>query len=161
MNVEKPGFRPAEIWNQHFPSIIGQAQVNYMLERFQSAHAIEQQVRRDGYEYYLLGEADDRTGYFAVVPSHVERSMQLSKLYVRERARRRGIGRRVIEWLEGECVARGFETLWLTVNKDNRQSIAFYRRAGLEIEAAAIFEIGDGFIMDDFRMAKRIPAGRR
>ncbi len=42
-----------EIWNQHFIPIIGKAQVDYMLEKFQSKRAISEQIE-NGYSYYLL-----------------------------------------------------------------------------------------------------------
>ena len=150
-----------EIWNEYFPSIIGQAQVDYMLGKFQSPEAIERQIRRESYEYFLVGEPAARVGYFAIVPAPRERSMQLSKLYVRERARGQGFGGRGIRWLESECRARELVKLWLTVNKDNADSIRFYERMGFHTEAATVFDIGDGFVMDDFRMVKNIHPLRR
>ena len=42
-----------EIWNQHFVSIIGQAQVDYMLEKFQSSDDIAEQISCS-YEYYII-----------------------------------------------------------------------------------------------------------
>jgi hypothetical protein len=42
-----------EIWNEHYVSIIGQAQVDYMVKNFQSASAIAVQIA-GGYEYYLI-----------------------------------------------------------------------------------------------------------
>ena len=56
-----------EIWNQHFPSIIGQEQVDYMLAELQSASAISRQIRENGYEYYLVADEEARVGYFALV----------------------------------------------------------------------------------------------
>ncbi|NCA83730.1 MAG: GNAT family N-acetyltransferase, partial [Opitutae bacterium] len=40
-----------EIWTQHYVPIIGAAQVEYMLEKFQSAEAIARQLAGEGYEY--------------------------------------------------------------------------------------------------------------
>ena len=68
-----------EIWNQHFVPIIGQEQVDYMLEKFQSASAIAQQIA-DGYEYYIVREHDHDVGYFAIVPDRPGCQGQLSDL---------------------------------------------------------------------------------
>ena len=38
------------IWHEHFTSIIGTAQVEYMLDKFQSFPALKRQLT-DGYEY--------------------------------------------------------------------------------------------------------------
>jgi len=135
--------------------IIGQEQVDYMLEKFQNEQAITEQLA-EGYEYYLVGAPTGRAGYFAFVPCPDQRSLQLSKLYLRRASRGRGLGRGIVHWLESECRARALETIWLTVNKDNADSIAFYERAGFQIEDATVFDIGDGFVMDDYRMAKRL-----
>ena len=42
-----------EIWNQHFVPIIGQAQVDYMLNKFLSPKALTEQIA-SGYEYFLV-----------------------------------------------------------------------------------------------------------
>ena len=43
-----------EIWNQHFVDIIGKAQVDYMVEKFQSYPALKKQIEQEGYEYYRI-----------------------------------------------------------------------------------------------------------
>jgi len=155
-NVAEVVSLATEIWNEHFPAIIGQSQVDYMLEKFQSADAIERQMRDEAYEYYLVGQPHMRAGYFAVAPCTGNRSLQLSKLYLRRPARGQNLGRRVIRWLEAECRRRSFRKLWLTVNKDNADSIAFYERAGFKIENATVVDIGGGFVMADYEMVKPI-----
>ena len=50
--------------------------------------------------------------------------------------------------------------LWLTVNRNNAGSIAFYERAGFRKTNELVTDIGAGFVMDDWRMAKSVaPAG--
>ena len=145
-----------EIWNQHFPTIIGQEQVDYMLAKFQSGPAIARQIREEGYEYYLIVDEGDRVGYVALVPDEDRGAMQLSKLYLRRSSRGRGVGRAVVAFIENECAARGLEELWLTVNKDNRGSIVFYERVGFVIAGSTVTDIGEGFVMDDYRMTKTV-----
>ena len=41
-----------DIWQQHYLSMIGQAQIDYMLDKFQSPSAIQQQIN-SGYLYFL------------------------------------------------------------------------------------------------------------
>ncbi len=145
-----------EIWNEHFPPIIGQAQVDYMLDKFQSAPAIAKQIREEGYAYYLVFEEGEHVGYFALVPDVQQGSMQLSKLYLRRERRGRGLGRALLSFVEDECTALRLSELWLTVNKDNLDSIAFYERLGFVLDRPLQTDIGDGFVMDDHRMVKRL-----
>lgn len=52
------------IWHEHFTPIIGEKQVNYMLDRFQSAPAIAEQIRQ-GYLYFALILDHRQIGYAA------------------------------------------------------------------------------------------------
>ena len=149
-----------EIWNQHFVPIIGQDQVDYMLEKFQSAPAIAGQIS-SGYLYYMIEEDDQMVGYFALAPvSDVEGEAQLSKIYVREDYQGRGLGKAALEFAEELCVKMGVRKLWLTVNRQNSATMDFYRRMGFTIEGEVVQDIGNGFVMDDFRMAKTLSDNR-
>jgi GNAT superfamily N-acetyltransferase len=141
-----------ETWTPHYTPIIGAAQVEYMLEKFQSAEAIARQIAAEGYEYYLAPGAV----YLALVPDLEKKSVLLSKIYVKEERRGTGLGRALLEFAEKRCDELGCGELWLTVNRHNAGSIAFYERMGLRKTNALVQDIGGGFAMDDWRMAKRL-----
>lgn len=144
-----------EIWQEHYAPIIGQKQVDYMLEHFQSEAAVAGQLQ-DAYEYYLLRHDGRSAGYTAVLANPGEGSLLLSKLYVRKAARGCGSGQRLLEFVEELCRKRGLKILWLTVNKNNANSIAWYLRRGFRNAGPIVQDIGGGFIMDDFRMEKAL-----
>lgn len=139
-----------EIWTQHFTPIIGAAQVEYMLDKFQSAPAIARQMAEEGYEYYLAPE----TGYLALVPDETKQSVLLSKIYVKADRRGTGLGRQMIGFAEQRCREAGGRELWLLVNRHNAGSIAFYERQGFRKTRELVQDIGNGFVTDDWRMAK-------
>ncbi len=141
----------AEIWREYYTSLIGVQQVDYMVERFQSEAAIRQQVA-DGYEYFMVGGLQP-VAYFAVQARPAEGALFISKFYVRGRERGRGTGRVCMEFIERLARDRGLSVLWLTVHKRN-PSVQVYQRLGFEIVADIVTDIGDGFVMDDFRMEK-------
>ena len=145
-----------EIWQEHYVPIIGQEQVDYMLSEFQSEQAIKEQIA-DDYEYYLLIDGERNAGYVAVVPGLSDASLMLSKIYVKHSARGHGFGKRMLEYVEQLCRQRGIETIWLTVNKNNRDSIAWYQRMGFRNMGPTVQDIGHDFVMDDFRMEKTLP----
>ena len=144
-----------ETWTQHYVPIIGAAQVEYMLAKFQSAEAIARQIAAEGYEYYLAPGA----GYLALVPDPAKKSLLLSKIYVKASARGTGLGRALAEFAERRCCELGCNELWLTVNRNNAGSIAFYERMGFRKTQTLVTDIGGGFVMDDWRMAKAVGAG--
>ena len=143
-----------EIWTAHYVPIVGQGQVDYMLGKFQSEPAIARQLSSEGYEYYLAPEL----GYLALVPNPAAGTALLSKIYVKRDTRRTGQGRAMIEFAEHRCRELKCRKLWLTVNKHNTGSIAFYERLGFRITGPLLQDIGNGYVMDDWRMAKTIPA---
>jgi len=140
-----------EIWIAHYVPIIGQAQVDYMLKKFQSFAVITQQLK-EGYEYYLAGSS----GYLAVVSDAAASSLMISKIYVKSDLRGQGIGRRILDFAESLCRERKLTAIWLTVNKHNAASIAWYERMGFVNAGALVQDIGGGFVMDDFKMVKTI-----
>ena len=145
-----------EIWTQHYEPIIGAAQVEYMLAKFQSAETIARQIVAEGYEYYLAPEA----GYLALVPDRTKKSMLLSKIYVKAARRGTGLGRALVAFAEKRAAELECAELWLTVNRNNTGSIAFYERAGFQKTRMVVTDIGDGFVMDDWWMAKEVDVAR-
>lgn len=144
------------IWNQHFPPIIGQDQVDYMVEKFQSIPAISQQIN-EGYQYYQIDHQGQAVGYLALVPDAQSQKVQLSKFYITETMRGQGVGKAALQEVMEIAREQGYKTLWLTVNKYNASAIAAYERMGFVTTDNLVMDIGNGFIMDDFRMEIPIP----
>jgi ribosomal protein S18 acetylase RimI-like enzyme len=144
-----------EIWPEHYLPIIGQDQVDYMLEKFQSRSAIARQIAQK-HEYYLVLDHGQSAGYVAFVPDAGESKLLLSKIYIRKELRGRGLGEKTLEFVEDICRKRGITIIWLTVNKNNASSIAWYERMGFTNIGPTIQYIGKGFVMDDFIMEKTI-----
>ena len=141
-----------EIWDEFYVPIIGRAQVDYMVAKFQSAPALSEQIRA-GYEYYMVHQDRAPAGYIALVAKPDERALFVSKFYLVRRARGAGTGRVCMEFIERLARQRGLGLLWLTVNKGN-PSVNVYKRMGFHIAADLVMDIGSGFIMDDYRMEK-------
>jgi ribosomal protein S18 acetylase RimI-like enzyme len=58
--------------------------------------------------------------------------------------------------VERRALDRGSRTLILQVNKRNEKAIKLYRRSGFAIREEVVVDIGGGFVMDDYVMAKRL-----
>lgn len=140
-----------EIWNEYFTAIIGKAQVDYMLETFQSKKAITEQLE-NGFLYFLIKDNNEAIGYIGVLPK--EKKLFLSKLYVRSAERGKGYGREAIRFLEELAIKKGVNRISLTVNKNNSATIEAYKKLGFEVGGHVIQDIGNGFVMDDYEMQK-------
>jgi ribosomal protein S18 acetylase RimI-like enzyme len=143
-----------ETWQEHYVGIVGQDQVDYMLEKFQSERAIAEQIST-GYEYFMIVHEDKNAGYVAVIPNTDNATLMISKIYVSKSARANGLGAIALDYVEELCRKRGLGVIWLTVNKNNTDSIAWYLRRGFVNTRSVVMDIGGGFVMDDFRMEKQ------
>ena len=142
-----------EIWTEHYIPIIGKAQVDYMLDRFQSKQSISDQIR-SGFLYFLVKEDKQFIGYIGVQQKGDE--LFLSKIYIKSSERGQGLGKKAIQFIERLAKEKGVRKIALTVNKNNRDAIKAYERLGFKNLGSLIQEIGNGFIMDDFRMEKTV-----
>lgn len=154
-DIERVAAMARDIWRDHYVPIIGETQTDYMLDKFQSALAITGQISA-GYRYYVALQDGTPVGYCAFVPDPADQRVLLSKLYVSRSRRGQGIGAAMVAFVENACTAMGKRELWLTVNRHNTGSIAFYRRIGFSVTGALVQDIGHGYVMDDFRMAKSL-----
>ena len=140
-----------KIWREHYTPIIGKDQVEYMLEKFQSVEAISNQIKNEGYEYYLLEYENKNAGYIGIKVG--KEDLFLSKLYVTKDFRKKGLASEAINFLKDICKEKNLHKLWLTVNKYNTESINAYKRLGFNKIDEQVSDIGNGFVMDDYILA--------
>jgi ribosomal protein S18 acetylase RimI-like enzyme len=82
--------------------------------------------------------------------------MKLQQLYLQPRHHRKGFGSRLLSHVEEVARRQGYRAVMLTVNKANQPAIDAYTKAGFIIRQAAVFDIGGGFVMDDYVMVKEV-----
>lgn len=142
------------IWNEHYVPIIGQAQVDYMIGKFQSEEAVRRQIAREGYLYYLITLQEEAAGYIGILLK--EKELFLSKLYVLASERGKGLARQAVGFLTTLGREKGLEYISLTVNRNNLDSISAYEKMGFEKYGEMVGDIGSGYVMDDYLMRKKI-----
>ena len=83
-------------------------------------------------------------------------TFKLHKIYLHPDWQGRGLGSRLLQHCEGEILKSGGRRLILSVNKRNAKAIAAYQRNGFIIAKSVVTDIGGGFVMDDYVMAKNL-----
>ena len=146
------------IVRQHFDPIIGTAQNDYMIERFQTPQAIAQQIR-DGALYRLVIVNGELAGFVAFYPltENGVRKLYVSKFYLSRTYRKRGIARQMFAYLCGQAATCGAGVLSLHVNRHNIDTIAVYEHLGFAVAGQVQTDIGGGYVMDDYVMEYRLP----
>ena len=68
--VEALAHMAYHIWNEYWPAIIGQAQTDYMVEKFQSLNAFRTDIADNGYEYFFIMQHEDETPHELGAATH-------------------------------------------------------------------------------------------
>lgn len=142
------------IWYEYFVCIISNEQIDYMVEKFQSVHAINDQIKNQGYEYYFMNVNGNNIGYLGM--KQEEGKLLLSKFYIQKEHRGKGYASQAMEYLVEICNDRRLGIIWLTVNRYNDTTIAVYEKKGFRTVRTQVADIGNGFVMDDNIMEKEI-----
>lgn len=144
------------IWRAHYPGIITAEQIDYMLARGYAIEALAEfvGVPERGLELVLVG--GEPSGFAAWYRIADSAEAKLDKLYVLQSRQRTGLGGRLIARVAEKARATGAMTLILNVNKNNVHAIRAYERHGFAIRESVVVDIGNGFVMDDFVLARDI-----
>lgn len=141
------------IWREHYIPIIGLEQVDYMVKNFQSAEAMYAQFI-DGYHYFMIYFNNHLVGYLSIKKE--DETLFLSKIYVSKEYRGKKIGKSAMNFIEEKAIEMHCKSITLGVNRFNVSAIAAYKAMGFKIIGEMITDIGNGFIMDDYKMEKLI-----
>ena len=138
-----------EIWKEHYYPITGKAHVDYLLKTLQSEAVILDEIVSGRSIYFWMLLDGQRVGYCAICVR--ERSLYLSKLYVKKDARQHGLSRMMLDYIIANY-GEGKAYIHLNVNKHNDNSIAAYKRLGFVVTDALERDVGGGHVMDDFEL---------
>ena len=138
----------AALWHSAYDGLLGAAQVDYMTEKFHSESAIAEQIRSDNYIYFFIVREGARIGYCALRPE--KEKLFLSKLYLADAERGRGIGQEVLAEVAGAARRMGLRAVYLTVNKGNARAVRAYEKFGFIRTDGTVTDIGGGYVMDDY-----------
>ena len=157
------------IWRACYPGIITHAQIDFMLARMYALDAMREEMQSQGICYDRLLSGDELVGFASYGPMEAgtprccvrtaQRAVptfKLHKIYLHPDWQGRGLGSRLLQHCESESGKRGARRLILAVNKRNAKAIAAYQRNGFAIAESVVTDIGGGFVMDDFIMAKNL-----
>jgi len=127
-----------------------------MLARMYALNVLRDEICSQGIHIYRLLVDGQFVGFASIGPIKTAGEMKLHKLYLLPELHGRGLGSRLLRHCEDEARRLGARRLILSVNKRNAKAIAAYKRNGFAIAESIVNNIGGGFVMDDFIMAKNL-----
>lgn len=143
-------------WPSTFGVILSEEQIAYMLEMMYSLPALEGQVGELGHRFLLAREGETYLGYASYETNFEgQPKTKLHKIYLLPESQGKGVGRALLDRVEAMARASGNRVVSLNVNRYN-PAVGFYEKTGFTVVDREDIDIGNGFLMEDFRMEKPI-----
>ncbi|MBB4078857.1 ribosomal protein S18 acetylase RimI-like enzyme [Lewinella aquimaris] len=157
------------IWPETFGSILSTAQIEYMLDLMYSEAALMEQVKKGHVFHLLLDALGDETsgyshhaqlryrpvGYVSHEVNNLPGTTKIHKIYLLPGTQGRGYGRALIDKVEAIARRANQTKLRLDVNFQN-PAVSFYEHLGFRKIDRFDTEIGQGYLMEDWRMEKTL-----
>jgi GNAT superfamily N-acetyltransferase len=142
-------------WPDTYGSILSKAQLDYMLNLMYSDESLLKQI--SGNAQFLLAFDDEICLGFASCENNYQNKKltRLHKLYLLPESQGKGVGKLLLEKVIAFAKKNQSEAISLNVNKFNT-AFTFYKKMGFEVVAEEVLEIGNGYVMDDYKMEKRL-----
>ena len=143
------------IWPVAYGEILSKEQLTYMLAKFYSLEALTEQLEKRNHVFLLIEENERFVG-FASYESNIENhKTKIHKIYVLPETQGKGFGVQLINEIETRAKNLQNDILFLNVNRFNKAQY-FYKKLGFEIAFEEDIEIGNGYLMEDFVMEKKL-----
>lgn len=142
------------IWNEYYPSIISMEQIEYMLKNMYSKVSLLEQMNKKNDAFYLVLVNHEAQGFISITQNE-DKNFFLNKFYLIQNSAAKGKGTRAFKQLLSILEP---DKITLTVNRQNYKSINFYFKNGFVIDHVADFDIGNGYVMNDFVMTWKRPS---
>lgn len=141
-------------WQSTYLDIIGQKQIDYMLDNFYSEKELLQQMKNDHYYYYLAEEKGEICGFAGFEHQYEPGTTKLHRIYFLPHSKKKGMGSQMLQFIVEHCQRHKATSLILNVNKHNSAK-EFYIKQGMSIQKEVVLDIGGGYVMDDYIMEQR------
>ena len=139
-----------KIWPTTYGHILSKDQFDYMMEMMYNIDSLKKQLTT---KPFLLVEDEGQYIGFASYEINWENTIKtkIHKLYVLPEIQGKGFGKLLINHIKQIAQNANNSILLLTVNRFNKAK-DFYTKLGFQITEEKQFQIGNGYIMDDYVM---------
>lgn len=143
-------------WPITYGEILSKEQLDYMLGLFYSDEALTKQIENKEQLFYLISDTESTIGFIGIEHHYKNGAItKIHKIYLLPETQGKGIGKKVIDEIAKMALVNNSTTLVLNVNRFN-SALSFYKKIGFEIKETIDIEIGNGYLMEDYVMEKRL-----
>ncbi|WP_226064279.1 GNAT family N-acetyltransferase [Kaistella polysaccharea] len=138
-------------WKSAYQNILSADQITYMVTEMYSHYEISWQILSPNYLYYIILNDEIGAGFMGFELHYEEMTTKLHRIYLLEEFKGKGIGKKALDFLKTQVRENKDHRIILNVNKNNPAK-SVYESQGFQVYDEQIFDIGNGFVMDDFLM---------
>ncbi|MRX38941.1 GNAT family N-acetyltransferase [Flavobacterium sp. LC2016-23] len=143
-------------WPITYGKILSKEQLDYMLGLFYSNEALTLQYNKKEQLFYMIYEDGTNLGFIGIEHNYNgETVTKIHKIYLLPETQGKGIGKKVINEIGKLASDNNSTALVLNVNRFN-SALGFYKKIGFEIVDEVNIDIGNGYLMEDYVMEKRL-----
>ncbi len=141
-----------ESWKDTYGKILSKEQLEYMLDLMYSTQNIVKQMNQETYHYHIIQNQQlDPVGFIGFETNYEDNTTKLHRLYLIPSAKGLGLGKTTMNQLKIWTKVYNNNRIILTVNKNNTAK-EMYEKQGFKVYHEGIFDIGNGYVMDDYLM---------
>lgn len=140
-------------WENAYAEILSEEQMEYMLSEMYSEQEIENHLQNPNYHYYLIEDESSNSyeGFIGYEHNYEDKTTKLHRIYLVPESKGKGFGKEALLFLNKKVSENGNIRIILNVNKYNAAR-NFYESQGYKVYGEGVFDIGNGFVMDDYLM---------
>ncbi|MFZ4931148.1 GNAT family N-acetyltransferase [Chryseobacterium sp. Mn2064] len=140
-------------WEKAYAEILSVEQMEYMLSEMYSEKEIMTHFQNPDYHYYLVQDENNNSyeGFMGFELNYEEKTTKLHRIYLVPESKGKGFGKSALQFLDTFVSENGNRRIILNVNKYNAAR-NFYESQGYKVYDEGVFDIGGGYVMDDYLM---------
>lgn len=143
-------------WPITYGKILSTEQLKYMLDLFYSDESLISQIEKKEQLFYLISEDETTLGFIGIEHNYQSQAItKIHKIYLLPETQGKGIGKKVVEEIQKLALENNSTSLSLNVNRFN-SALSFYKKIGFEIIDEVNIDIGNGYLMEDYVMGKKL-----
>lgn len=143
-------------WPVTYGPILSSEQIQYMFSMMYDLEALKSQAEIKNHHFIIAEEEGSFLGFASFEHNFQNESKtKIHKIYILPETQGSGIGKKLIQYITEKSKIENQEFLSLNVNRYNK-ALDFYIKIGFEKIAEEDIEIGNGYLMEDFIMEKKL-----
>ncbi|SHL16199.1 Acetyltransferase (GNAT) family protein [Chishuiella changwenlii] len=143
-----------DIWNDAYKDLLSQEQIDYMLDMMYNVDKVNEGLANG--EIWEIVKVDNVPVGYLHYKLDENNTVFLSKIYLKTTDKTKGVGQVMMNHVIEYANSINAKDVHLTVNKENARAIRFYEKNGFKNIESKTFDIGNGYVMDDYIYQKNL-----